>query len=146
MHPWFDIKKGLFDGDIGAFLFRYVHYHHHKSHNCSAFSGISMKPIESIIYFSAAIIPLCFLSGYHPIIHLYTKIDLQIGAFLGHTGFDAFGCGSYFHQLHHAHLNCNYGDSAVPLDWIFGTFEDGSKFKVDQTEVKIKMDTTKKMN
>ena len=24
MHPWFDLRKGLLDGDIGAFLYRWV--------------------------------------------------------------------------------------------------------------------------
>ena len=38
------------------------------------------------------------------------------------------GGGSYFHQLHHAHFECNYGDAAFPTDWLFGTFEDGSRW------------------
>ena len=146
MHPWRPRKRvinndgGSSDNssgkrgahewwDIGAFLYKYVHSHHHKSNNCSAFNGISMTPVESITYFSAALIPMLFTSGFHPIIHLYTKLDLSIGAQIGHSGFDAFGCGSYYHQLHHAHIDCNYGDGAAPLDWVFGTFEDGAKYK-----------------
>ena len=85
-------------------------------------------PVESIAYIQAATIPLFFRSGCHPWIHLYTKLDLIIGAQIGHDGFDATGGGSYFHQLHHAHFECNYGDAAVPMDWLFGTFEDGSKW------------------
>ena len=29
---------------------------------------------------------------------------------------------------HHAHFNCNYGTTMVPLDKLFGTYEDGSKW------------------
>lgn len=128
MHPWWDRKNGLADGDVGAFLYRWVHAHHHRSYNPTAFSGFSMTPVESIAYIQAATIPLFFRSGCHPWIHLYTKLDLIIGAQIGHDGFDAPGGGSYFHQLHHAHFECNYGDAAVPMDWLFGTFEDGSKW------------------
>ena len=32
------------------------------------------------------------------------------------------GNGDYFHQLHHAHFDCNYGANIVPLDKLFGTF------------------------
>jgi hypothetical protein len=31
------------------------------------------------------------------------------GVQIGHDGFDAPGGGSYYHQLHHAHYECNYG-------------------------------------
>ena len=100
-------------------------------------------PVESIAYIQAATIPLFFRSGTpppappgpsgdpssgcrvlkrarvwvagcHPWLHLYTKLDLIIGAQIGHDGFDAPGGGSYYHQLHHAHFECNYGDSAFP--------------------------------
>merc|ERR1719174_3028127 len=125
MHPWWNRSYGLQQGDIGAFLYRYVHAHHHKSYNPTAFSGISMLPIESIAYLSAALIPLLFRCGCHPWIHLYTKLDLIIGAQIGHDGFDAPGGGSYYHQLHHAYFECNYGDALVPIDlYLFGTFED----------------------
>ena len=40
------------------------------------------------------------------------------------------GGGSYYHQLHHAHYDCNYGDAAgIPMDWLMGTFEDGSRWQ-----------------
>ena len=56
-------------------------------------------------------------------------MDLAIGAQIGHDGFDVPGGGSYFHQMHHAHFECNYGDAAgIPWDWLMGTFEDGSSF------------------
>ena len=35
----------------------------------------------------------------------------------------------YFHYLHHAHYDCNYGDTVMPLDWVFGTFMDAPPAK-----------------
>ena len=50
MHPWWNRNNGLAQLDVGAFLYRWVHSHHHKSHNPTAFSGISMTPVESVAY------------------------------------------------------------------------------------------------
>mmetsp|Transcript_124718 Transcript_124718/g.216169 ORF Transcript_124718/g.216169 Transcript_124718/m.216169 type:complete len:589 (+) Transcript_124718:107-1873(+) len=136
IHPWWDRENGLAQGDLGSVLYYYVHSHHHKSYNPTALSGISMLPIEASAYFSAAFIPMCFRSACHPWIYLYTKLDLGIGAQFGHTGYDAPSTGSYFHQLHHAHFECNFGDSTVPLDWLFGSFSDGTEFENNTEKAK----------
>merc|ERR1712046_569177 len=44
MHPWWDQKNGLADGDVGAFLYRHAHSLHHKSYNCGPWSGLCMHP------------------------------------------------------------------------------------------------------
>jgi len=136
MHPWWDRNNTLAQGDLGAVLYRYVHSHHHKSYNPTSWSGVSMYPIESICYLSAAFIPLLFRCGCHPWIHLYTKLDLIIGAQIGHDGFDAPGGASYYHQLHHAHFECNYGSGEAPFDWLFGCFEDGTKWAASDQDGK----------
>ena len=128
MHPWFARTSALAGVDPGRALYRYVHSHHHKSHNPTAFSGISMTPVESVAYFTAALVPLAFRSGCHPWLHLFYKLDCAMGAQVAHCGFDGPGGASYFHQLHHAHFECNYGDAAAPIDWLMGTFEDGSSY------------------
>jgi len=66
MHPWWDRKNGLAQLDVGAFLYRHVHSLHLKSYNPTAWIGISVHPLESTAYFSAALIPLAFASGQHP--------------------------------------------------------------------------------
>ena len=45
-----------------------------------------------------------------------------VGAWLGHDGFQWPGSGDYFHQLHHAHFDCNYGAMHVPIDKWLGTY------------------------
>ena len=47
----------------------------------------------------------------------------EIGASgVAHDGFGPPSAGVYFHFLHHSHFDCNYGDTVMPLDWLFGSF------------------------
>ena len=115
MHPWKTKKIP----DIGKFLYKHVHSLHHKSYNPTAFSGTSMHPVESTLYYSACFIAVPF--GCHPAIVLGCIIDCGVGAWLGHDGFGSPGSGDYFHYLHHAHFDCNYGAEHVPMDRLFGT-------------------------
>ena len=48
MHPWWRSRNGLAQGDIGAFLYRWVHSLHHKSHNPGPWSSLSMHPVEHV--------------------------------------------------------------------------------------------------
>jgi len=123
MHPW----KTTSIPDFGKILYRQVHSLHHKSYNPTAFSGTNMHPVESSLYYSAALIPVAF--GLHPVHAIAVIVDCGMGAWLGHDGFQWPGSGDYFHLLHHAHFDCNYGAPHVPLDYIFGTYA-GSKDEV----------------
>lgn len=116
MHPW----KTTAIPDIGKVLYRHVHALHHKSYNPTAFSGTNMHPVESTLYWTAALIPVVF--GGHPLLFLGCIVDCAVGAWLGHDGFQFPGSGDYFHQLHHTHFDCNYGAMHVPMDKWFGSF------------------------
>ena len=115
-----------------------------------------MHPVESTIYLSSALFPALFLPQ-HPVHFLFKKYYTSISPIGGHDGFDQPGGGSFIHYLHHAHFNCasatlrhvrtvaansrqmlgvvlpahagNYGTTMVPLDKLFGTYEDGSKWE-----------------
>lgn len=119
LHPW--RPRGVFSKipDVGSFLYKHIYSLHHKSHNPTTFSGTSMHPVEALLYYSAACIPV--LGGTHCTIVLACIIDCAIGAWTGHDGFDFPGGGDDFHQLHHAHFDCNYGTSIVAVDQIMGT-------------------------
>ena len=56
-----------------------------------------------------------------------------MGAWLGHDGFDWPGNGDYFHQLNHAHFDCNYGAQHVPIDYWLGTAI-GEKSEADERQ------------
>lgn len=116
MHPW--KINGI--PDVGKFLYRYVHSLHHKSYNPTAFSGTNMHPVESTLYYSACLIFVPF--GCHPAVVLGCIFDCAVGAWLGHDGFQYPGSGDYFHLLHHANFDCNYGAMHVPIDKWLGTY------------------------
>ena len=113
-------------------LYRSVHALHHRSINIGPWSGLSMHPLESLLYISAVLIH--FVLPSHPVIflvHLYIKC---IGPAFSHAGFEAIlsrdrkvmNAGDFHHQLHHRFFECNYGTVEVPWDKWFGSFHDGT--------------------
>ncbi len=114
-------------------LYKYVHSVHHRNVNVGPWSGMSMHPLESAIFLSPVLIHL-FLPS-HPL-HIVFHISwLSIGPVCTHCGFAALTIngreyprlGDFFHVLHHKYFECNYGNSEVPLDNIFGQFHDGTR-------------------
>ena len=115
-------------------LFRTVHHLHHHNINVGPWSGMSMHPIEHMVYFSSVLIHLLVAS--HPI---HIIFNLQLTALTGptsHSGFEkltigakskaGFRVGDFFHQLHHRYFECNYGDTSMPIDQWLGSFNDGT--------------------
>ena len=124
-------------------IYKAIHSLHHKNTNPGPWSGISMHPIEHIIYFSGVLIYFIIpVHPFHAVLHL-TKI--AIGPGLSHSGFHKLSIGKnssvntkhYLHYLHHRYFECNYGagldGSILPLDKWLGTFHDGS----DQAQEKM---------
>merc|ERR1712032_538286 len=127
MHPWWNVKNGLRQGDIGAFLYRHVHSLHHKSYNPGPWSGLCMHPVEHFLYYTCATLPPLFLTV-HPLHFLYTKFHADIAPIGGHDGMDTEG--GDFHFLHHSKFECNYGvPFPINLDKIFGTWADWEIYK-----------------
>ena len=113
-------------------LYGISHYLHHKNINIGPWSGLSMHPIEHLLYFSGVLLHWIIPSNpVHAIFHL---MHAGLTPTLGHTGFHKFvGKGergimgdNYFHYLHHRWFTVNFGNEAVPLDLWFGSFHDGS--------------------
>lgn len=113
-------------------LYRRVHALHHRNVDIGPWSGLSMHPVEHLVYFSTAVVQ--WLLALHPISVLY---QIQLAAFLpalSHCGFErvklgerlSLDGGSHFHNLHHKHFEVNYGGSLIPLDRMFGSFHDGT--------------------
>jgi sterol desaturase/sphingolipid hydroxylase (fatty acid hydroxylase superfamily) len=100
--------------------------------NPGPWSGLSMHPVEHLLYFSGVL--LHWIIPSHPI---HVIFHLQHRAFapaVGHNGFDRvrlpngawLDAEHYIHYLHHKHFEVNYGDGLVPFDRIFGTFHEGT--------------------
>merc|ERR1711977_310507 len=82
MHPWF---TPWYIPDIGKFLFENSHILHHLSENPTVWSGVSMHPLEGVIYMSACVFPCIFM--HHPIVIWIIKIDLILRAIIAHDGY-----------------------------------------------------------
>ena len=97
-------------------------------------SGISMHPIESLIYFSYMF--LHWIVPSHPMHAIFHLQQAGLGPAAGHSGFQkvefgheqaALRYGSYFHYLHHRYFECNYAsDEDMFLDKLFGSMHDGT--------------------
>ena len=106
-----------------------------QSYNPTTWSGTSMHPVESFLFYSVCLMPA--FAGFHPLITLAFIVDSGLSAWSSHDGFTWPGTGSQFHMMHHSAFDCNYGNETViensllvkiffccqvPLDKWFGTF------------------------
>jgi sterol desaturase/sphingolipid hydroxylase (fatty acid hydroxylase superfamily) len=113
-------------------LYKMIHSLHHRNTNPGPWSGLSMHPIEHLLYFSAVAIHWVVPS--HPIHAMYNLFHLAMAPVPGHSGFEkvelgderALDTGCLNHYLHHKYFEVNYSDGAIPLDRWFGSFHDGS--------------------
>lgn len=113
-------------------VYKTAHALHHRNINVGPWSGLSMHPIEHLLYFSCVffnwIVPS---SPYHAIFNL---MHAGISPAVGHLGFHRMVVGdessiasdNYFHYLHHRLFTVNFGVEALPLDWWLKTAHDGS--------------------
>ncbi len=113
-------------------LYKVAHALHHRNVNIGPWSGISMHPIEHVLYFSSYAIH--FIIATHPLhflFHVYYQALQPMASHCGYAGLAVKGkkrmdLGNFFHQLHHKHYKCNYGTVEMPWDRWFGSFHDGS--------------------
>jgi sterol desaturase/sphingolipid hydroxylase (fatty acid hydroxylase superfamily) len=112
-------------------LYRRVHSLHHRNVNPSPWSGLSMHPVEHVLYFSS--LALHWVVPTHPLHAMFHTIHLAASPIAGHAGFEQIDVGpakvatnGYAHYLHHKLFEVNYADGVIPLDRWFGTFHDGS--------------------
>ena len=114
-------------------LYRIAHAVHHRNLNTGPWSGISMHPVEQVLYFSTLLVH--FIVPSHPVHFLFHAFAMALNPALSHSGFDALlikdkrklEMGEFFHQLHHRYFECNYGTPEMPWDKWFHTFHDGSE-------------------
>lgn len=114
------------------FLYRHVHGLHHRNVNVGPWSGLSMHPVEHLIFLGSVLIH--WLVAAHPVHILYHMQYLTLTAATTHTGFEGLlvkdhnrlKLGTFHHQLHHRYFECNYGSLEIPWDAVFGSFHDGT--------------------
>lgn len=113
-------------------VYKIVHELHHRNVNTGPWTGISMHPLEHLLYFSVFI--LFWFVPVHPVVIVLLSLFMAIGPAPSHSGFNfvevggkRFFSGDWYHQLHHQYFNFNYGNTVAPLDKVFGSWHDGSK-------------------
>jgi sterol desaturase/sphingolipid hydroxylase (fatty acid hydroxylase superfamily) len=113
-------------------VYKVVHELHHRNVNTGPWTGISMHPLEHLLYFSVFI--LFWLVPVHPVVIVLLSLFMAIGPAPSHSGFNfvaiggkRFFAGDWYHQLHHQYFNFNYGNTVTPLDRVFGSWHDGSR-------------------
>lgn len=113
-------------------LYHVIHKLHHKNVNPGPWSGLSMHPLEHILYFSGVLLH-CIIPS-HPLLMMFQLVSDGLSPAQGHLGFDQVVAGDeklidtdhYYHYLHHKYFEVNYADRLIPIDWWFGTAHDGS--------------------
>ncbi|XDZ66523.1 sterol desaturase family protein [Alphaproteobacteria bacterium LSUCC0684] len=114
-------------------LYRLAHALHHRNTNIGPWSGLSMHPVEHVIFFSSILIHFILPSS--PVHILFHMQHQSLTAATSHTGYEALlmkdkkhlALGTFHHQMHHRYFDCNYGNLEMPWDKWFGSFHDGTE-------------------
>ncbi len=115
------------------FFYKHVHVLHHRNVNVGPWSGLSMHPVEHMIFLGSVLIH--WIVAAHPVHILFHLQYYALTAATTHTGFEGlavkdknrFSLGTFHHQMHHRYFECNYGSLELPWDKVFGSFHDGTE-------------------
>lgn len=156
-NPWYFIASVylLFFWSTANFycIHRFLHWHpvyknihalHHRNIDIGPWSGISMHPLEHLLYFSPFL--LWWFVPIHPVIIILTGFYQGLNPALSHSGFDylsvnqklKFKTGDWYHHLHHQYFNLNYGNTPTPLDKVFGSWHDGSQESLQKQKQRMR--------
>jgi len=115
-------------------LYKLVHHLHHRNVNVGPWSGLSMHPVEHMIFLGSVLIHWIMLS--HPLHVLYHLQYFCLTAATTHCGYQSIraqnehkviSLGTFHHQIHHRFMHCNYGVLEFPWDKFMGSFHDGTE-------------------
>lgn len=113
-------------------LYQRIHALHHRNTNVGPWSGLSMHPLEHVIYLSTVLIHFVIPSS--PLLIIFHLSYFTLSAATTHTGYQGIArggkivlpLGTFHHQLHHRFFSCNYGGLETPWDQWTGSFHDGT--------------------
>jgi len=117
---------------------------HHRNTDSGPWSGLSMHPVEHVMYFGTVLIHLVVPSSpVHVIFHL---MFYGLLAITSHTGFEGLRVGNkkrihlgnFHHQLHHRYFEVSYGNLGVQWDKLFGSFHDGTEAGKELMRARLK--------
>ena len=122
------------------------HRVHHKAMDISPWSGLSMHPVEHLIYFSAVPIYVLIVPT-HPVLMMYFMVASALGPTTLHHGFAAIRVGNnnllmtdhHHHYLHHQFGQANFGaTNLVPIDtWLKTDYQTAQQRKANTSAESI---------
>lgn len=120
------------------------HALHHRNTDVGPWSGLSMHPVEHVLYFGSVLIHFAIAS--HPVHVMFHLLFYGLYAITTHTGFEGLlfrnkkrlHLGNFHHQIHHRYFECNYGNLDVPWDILFGSWHDGTEAGKEKLRARLK--------
>jgi len=114
-------------------IYQRVHALHHRNTNVGPWSGLSMHPIEHVVYLSTVLVH--FIVPSTPFLVAFHLMYFTLSAATTHTGYQGIvfrgnlllPLGTFHHQLHHRYFTCNYGGLEMPWDQWTGSFHNGTE-------------------
>ena len=124
-------------------LYRF-HALHHRNTDIGPWSGLSMHPVEHLLYFGSVLVH--FVIASHPVHVIFHLMFYGLYAITTHTGFEGvflrnrkrLHLGNFHHQIHHRYFECNYGTLDVPWDMVFGSWHDGTDAGKEKMKARLK--------
>jgi sterol desaturase/sphingolipid hydroxylase (fatty acid hydroxylase superfamily) len=126
------------------FLFKYIHYVHHKSNPSNIFSSYSFHPIEALLYI--AITGIIFIWGVNFYALLIAAFVSDFLTIIWHSWYELFSrkfsknplfkimATTSYHDLHHSRNSWNIALYFTYLDKIFWTYD--SQYKDNFINIK----------
>jgi sterol desaturase/sphingolipid hydroxylase (fatty acid hydroxylase superfamily) len=117
-------------------FFRHVHAIHHRASNPTAFAAYALHPIETVLGNAYFVLFVVFVPV-HPLAFGAAGLAISLFAFLVHSGYEFFPSGftqhrlfrwcgtSTHHNMHHRHVDWNYGSLFNYWDRLMGTNHPG---------------------
>jgi sterol desaturase/sphingolipid hydroxylase (fatty acid hydroxylase superfamily) len=132
-------------------VFRLVHRVHHLSTNPSPWAAMAFHPVESVIE-GSVIALIAFLFPVHPLAIGIFLLIMMIYNVYGHLGYELYPKGfsrsqigrwintSVNHNMHHQHVNGNYGLYFLWWDRWMGTLQTSYEDTFEQIQSRIPED------
>ncbi len=106
-------------------VFRRIHRHHHKFIATSPYVTVAVHPIELLSLQLSAFIPIFFIP-FHPAVIGSVLVYILVFNVIDHSGVRLTSAlpwqgPSTYHDDHHAHFHCNFGQHLMLWDRLHGT-------------------------
>jgi lathosterol oxidase len=117
-------------------LFRHVHRWHHRYVATSPFVVTAMHPVEFLVFQGVTFLPL-FVIPFHYASAIVVFVYILVFNIIDHSGVRLRSSlpwqgPSMFHDDHHAHFHCNFGQCFALWDRLHGTLRRvGRKYGAD---------------